>query len=259
MIIHFDGATGERRKELVKAISEATGGRISYKGAPSFDFEAGSFLIHKDGSVETDDFTDPKALGLLLHTLRAQGFIPLEGDWNEPEDPPAEKELTACMRTREMDGITLAFPKNSMDELAVTNLKKLIEGRGRLIRMALEVEALPVEEGEDMLRFPWLPATAPGELIHACAVLIAALIKLAKKQKRVVLTENETDNPKYAFRCFLLRLGFIGDEHKDARKLLLKGIPGNGASRHPGNTSPDTAIQFAPTSSGQPAAARSGE
>ena len=74
MIIHFEGATGERRKEMVKAISEATNGRISYKGAPSFDYEAGSFLIHKDGNVETDDFADPKALGLLLHTLRARGY-----------------------------------------------------------------------------------------------------------------------------------------------------------------------------------------
>lgn len=232
MIIHFEGATGERRKELVKEVSEAMNGRISYKGAPSFDYEAGSFLIHKDGSVETDDFADPKEIGILLHALRAQGFIPLEGDWNEPEDPPAGMELTACMSIPEVDGITLAFPKDGMDALSVSNLKRLIEGKGRLIRMALGVEALPVEEAEDVLRFPWLPGTAPSELTEACALLIAALIKLAKKQKRVVLTENETDNPKYAFRCFLLRLGFIGDEYKDARKLLMKGIPGNGSTRN---------------------------
>jgi hypothetical protein len=30
----------------------------------------------------------------------------------------------------------------------------------------------------------------------------------------------------------LLRLGFIGDEYKTARKLLMKGIPGNGSKRH---------------------------
>ena len=232
MIIHFEGATGERRKELVKAISEATNGRISYKGAPSFDYGVGGFLIHKDGGIETDDFADPKALGLLLHTLRAQGFIPQPGDWNEPEDPPAEKELTACMSVPGVEGITLIFPKNDMDDRAVSNLKKLIDGKGRLIRMALKAEALPVEEGEDVLRFPWLPATSPSELTEACALLIAALIKLAKKQRRVVLTEAETDNPKYAFRCFLLRLGFIGDEYKDARKLLMKGIPGNGSTRN---------------------------
>jgi hypothetical protein len=32
----------------------------------------------------------------------------------------------------------------------------------------------------------------------------------------------EVDNEKYAFRCFLLRLGFIGSDYKAERKILLK-------------------------------------
>ena len=32
---------------------------------------------------------------------------------------------------------------------------------------------------------------------------------------------------KYAFRCFLLRLGFIGNEYKAERKILLKNLSGN--------------------------------
>ena len=41
----------------------------------------------------------------------------------------------------------------------------------------------------------------------------------------------ETDNPKYTFRCWLLRLGFIGDEFATAREHLLKNLPGNAAWR----------------------------
>ena len=41
----------------------------------------------------------------------------------------------------------------------------------------------------------------------------------------------ETDNPKYTFRCWLLRLGFIGDEFATAREHLLKNLPGNSAWR----------------------------
>ena len=37
------------------------------------------------------------------------------------------------------------------------------------------------------------------------------------------------DNEKYAFRCFLLRLGFIGDEHKTSRKILLRNLSGSSA------------------------------
>lgn len=52
---------------------------------------------------------------------------------------------------------------------------------------------------------------------------------MAKTQKRVIAKEKETENDKYAFRCFLLRLGFIGDEYKTARKILLKNLTGSGA------------------------------
>ena len=44
----------------------------------------------------------------------------------------------------------------------------------------------------------------------------------------------ETDNPKYTFRCWLLRLGFIGDEFATAREHLLKHLPGNAAWRQAG-------------------------
>ena len=35
------------------------------------------------------------------------------------------------------------------------------------------------------------------------------------------------DNEKYAFRCFLLRLGLIGNEYKVTRKILMKNLSGN--------------------------------
>lgn len=42
-----------------------------------------------------------------------------------------------------------------------------------------------------------------------------------------------TDNPKYTFRCWLLRMGLIGDEFETCRLHLLKNLPGNAAWRHP--------------------------
>ena len=35
-----------------------------------------------------------------------------------------------------------------------------------------------------------------------------------------------------SFRCFLLRLGFIGKEYKTARKILLRNLTGNSAFRY---------------------------
>ena len=48
-------------------------------------------------------------------------------------------------------------------------------------------------------------------------------------QKRITATEKPVDNEKYAFRCFLLRLGFIGNEYKTQRKILLRNLTGSSA------------------------------
>ena len=52
---------------------------------------------------------------------------------------------------------------------------------------------------------------------------------MSKDLKRVNATEREVDNEKYAFRCFLLRLGFIGEDYKTERKILLRNLSGSSA------------------------------
>lgn len=52
--------------------------------------------------------------------------------------------------------------------------------------------------------------------------------KLDNLQK---LVEGKQTLMKHAFRCFLLRLGFIGDDSKAARRILLKKLSGNTAFR----------------------------
>ena len=51
---------------------------------------------------------------------------------------------------------------------------------------------------------------------------------MAKQQQRILATDKPVENEKYAFRCFLLRLGFIGEEHAETRKILLQNLSGNG-------------------------------
>lgn len=232
MTIHFEGAN-ERRKELVQALADATGCKAEYLGAPAFDYRVGDYIVHRDGSVEADDLMDTKEIGIALQALRGRGFIPLDGEWNRPEEAPTEQERLSCLNATHEDGIALSFPKDGLSAEAVANVKKLIAAKAPLIRLALEADELPVEEEEDRLTFPWLPTSAPREMIEATTYLIAAIIKLAKRLKRVTVAERETDNPRYAFRCFLLRLGFIGDGYKKLRRYLMKSIPGDGSKRHP--------------------------
>lgn len=57
-------------------------------------------------------------------------------------------------------------------------------------------------------------------------------IAVARNQKRITAKEKPAENEKYAFRCFLLRLGFIGTEYKGERKILLKNLSGSSAFKN---------------------------
>lgn len=70
-----------------------------------------------------------------------------------------------------------------------------------------------------------------GDKIAAYTQFISRLCDMARDVKKVSLKLTKTDNDKYAFHCFLLRLGFIGKEHKTARKILLRNLMGNSVFR----------------------------
>ena len=80
------------------------------------------------------------------------------------------------------------------------------------------------------MAFPWFTEVEP-ESAMAYTNFIAALCRMTKETKRVTATAKEVENEKYAFRCFLLRLGFIGAEYKKDRKILLQNLSGSAAFR----------------------------
>lgn len=68
--------------------------------------------------------------------------------------------------------------------------------------------------------------------LKAYIQLCLAMSDKAKKAKSARPKKNVTDNQKYAMRCWLLNLGFIGDEFKTARDVLTRNLTGNSAWRH---------------------------
>ena len=148
MTICFEGAK-ERRKELVQTLADASGIKAEYLGAPTFDYRIGDYIVHRDGSVEADDLLGNKETGMALHALRAHGFIPLDNKWIRMEKAPTEQETQACLTTPREDGIALSFPKDGLSAENIENVKKLIAAKAPLIKQALELDELPIEEEED--------------------------------------------------------------------------------------------------------------
>ena len=127
-------------------------------------------------------------------------------------------------------GLTVEIP---LDKVAVGNLTKLLDAKGNLIRKALGITDLRIEVLEDRVAFPWF-SQVDADSAAAYTHFISALCEMSRNAKRVTATEKPVDNEKYAFRCFLLRLGFIGSEYKAERKILLKNLSGFSAFKNGG-------------------------
>ena len=222
--------TGAKRKELVKTIADTTGARAKYMGMPTAAYEIDFFTVTKDGTLLFDDRADSEEVEQVLEAIAAAGFE-CEAHDGEERTTEEESKATDTAPQEETVGLTVGIP---LDKVAVGNLTKLLDAKGGLIKKALGVDVLPIEIQKDRVAFPWFPELPDADAVKAYTHFITALCEMSKNAKRVTVTEKKVDNEKYAFRCFLLRLGFIGSEYKTERKILLKNLTGSSAFKNGG-------------------------
>lgn len=213
-------AIGAERKRLVKAVSDWLGIPAKYCGAPTFNYEVDYLTVDRNGNLSFDDRTDSEVIERLLEHIYDEGFD-MDQSHTEEVIPEADESCAVC----------ISMPKHLFTDGSLENLKALIAAKGNLIKKALGVNDLPLKVTDTKVSFPWFPATPTPDEMKAYNTFICKLCEMARNQKRITATEKPTDNEKYAFRCFLLRLGFIGAEYKPARKILLRNLAGSSAFR----------------------------
>ena len=219
MTIYYHAAD---RKALVKAISEIIGAKPKYLGMPSVAYEIGYFTVDREGNLSFDDMAESDEVEKLIERLNEMGFIAEEQNTEQPDE---HSELKADS-IQTIENLTVSLP---IEKVSIENLTKLLEAKGSLIKKALGVEELQIEVGDETVTFPWFKNSMDADTAKVYTEFIAAICKMTKEQRRVTAKEKIADNEKYAFRCFLLRLGYIGDELKAARKILLKNLSGSSA------------------------------
>jgi len=238
MRIHYN-VPGKKRKELAQTIAVLLEADCRYKGVPTCAYEVDYFTIDKEGNLLFDDMADSEVIERLLEHLYDEGFESDISEYDSKQQEPViseEEPMEDCPPDYltpaenepqgETVGLTVAIP---LDKVAVGNLTNLLDAKGGLIKKALGIPATPIEIGEDRISFPWFEDGLDADEVKAYSHLIAALCEMSKNQKRISATEKAVDNEKYAFRCFLLRLGFIGNEYKTERKILLRNLSGSSA------------------------------
>ena len=193
-----------QRKALAQKIGELTGSEVKYLGVPSCGYQIGAYTLDKEAVLHGDELPDE-----IRSELQKAGYT--------AEDEPV--------------ALTISMPRDFFTEQSMNNLLQLIANKETLLKHALNTESLAVNECEETVEFPWFTVEKDGDG-DAYAKFITMFCEFAKNLQRVVNKPDASDNEKYAFRCFLLRLGMIGAEFKPARKVLLRRLTGSSAFRH---------------------------
>lgn len=241
------------RKEMVKKLGEFLGVKPKYLNVPTFAYEIvteeETYTIDRQGTI-----------------TNSAGEVKI---FEEIINPPEPEEETSVEQPAilELDGIEVTLPLEGHTGNTLRNLVNMLYSKQHLIMMAFETteplmaetypedlnekETSTIEEFRKALdelslkRIPGLTfdfeketftikletQNLDPERIAAFQDLAAFINQNAKKQKRAAFKRAQDDNPKYAFRTWLIRLGMNGPGYKTTRKVLLQNLEGSGAFR----------------------------
>ena len=221
------------KKILVKTVEEVTGEKAKYLGVPSCAYQIGDYTVERDGTLKWDINLDRQKGDAYLSgsvvgaCVRATGVTPKCLEQEHVEESAKDED----------GGFTVEIP---LEKVNTENLLKLLEAKGKLIKKALGVDNVEFIKTQESVIFTWFQGKDVKEdKILAYTKFISAICEMTMKQQRISAKEKEVTNEKYAFRCFLLRLGFIGKEYKSDRKILLKNLEGSSAFKN-GNKEDET-------------------
>jgi hypothetical protein len=222
---------GDKRKELVRALEDILGVKSEYMGVPTFAYRIGRVMVDRAGTV-IEEGSSTEAFQNVAIALGWRGFEP-EGGLEQvgKRTQGDERTITDSVAADSNDGFLLEIqmPIEMFTEKGLENLKRLVHAKGDLIKKAIGTDELPLNFEEETIGFPWFPLKGDADEVEHHEKFIEALCRMAINQKRVTAKAVKSENEKYDFRCFLLRLGFIGDDHKAFRRYYLRNLSGNAA------------------------------
>ena len=259
------------RKEIVAELEIKWGVKAKYLGAPSFAYEVGNYRVDKSGEVtciaelaekppgvDELQMTEGEELGLgKKRHADVQGETGMQAaDCLESIESDAAYPACAFL----LEGFSLAMLRNFLNMLS--SKEKLITAALALeqpmigAQLAEEIEAREIGDVDEFIsvwheleqgRAPGvklnaatrtlrleMPKQTPTEKeMEAFSVLMVFMVNFAKSIKSASRKPAQHENPKFAFRTWLTRLGMNGDEYKAVRKVLLAKLAGNSAFRSP--------------------------
>ncbi len=189
--------TGNKRKQLVNALSQITNCPATYLGVPSCAYAVGEYTISRLGEVE------PTPSDEIRLALEGKGFT----------------------GTEQNNGTIIEIPRADLTDLALTNFQNMVTSKRAILRRSLKLNnTLPYDITPDALIIRWFENTPPTD---SAKKLVKAMIRHAKYSKRISPEPIPPENPRYSMRAFLYALGFSGSEFHDLRMEFIGHLPGD--------------------------------
>lgn len=195
---------GQRRKKLVMLIATYTKQKAEYQYAPTYAYKIGKYQVDQHGTLSSPVNIPDN----LLEYLTNLGFI-------------ATKIIQ----------LNISYPRDTFSEQSLDNLRHLVWAKSQLIKDAFGIQSLHIIVDDQQVSFDWFDKVNPDEAA-AYQQFVDKLVQYAQNHRRILSEPREENNEKYAFRCFLLRLGFIGTKYKAQRKVLLRNLTGSAAFKN---------------------------
>jgi len=252
------------RKEMVKRIGEHFGVKPLYLNVPTFAYEIRTvdetYTVDRVGNI-----TNAQGEKLTLEEILNPPVV------SEPENVIVEENEMEADSLGKVEGFELTLPMTDHTEGTLQNLINMISSKQHLLTLAFEglkvfvsntlaekLEGQNIKDLEGLKRalenlqdeLPGLEFDFENQRITftlqkenetdeektAFKELIILMNQYAKTLKRASYKQAQDDNPKYALRTWLIRIGMNGPEYKQTRKTLLKNLEGSGAFRKVGES-----------------------
>ncbi|WP_407312075.1 hypothetical protein [Desulfosporosinus sp. SB140] len=241
--------TGLERKQIATVIAKGFIESVEYQGVPTFAYRTTSgWTIDRDSVITSPEIplTSKDTLHKVLDALKA-AEVTAEGDGT------VTLSLDDHNGNALRNAINLIWSKQKL-------LKKSFDWQADIVPESLvsAINAVPIDTLEEFadvvndgidkglivgdsnldfdltartISFSFIKGTLGYEEVLAFITFCQKLSEQAKQQKFSSTKQKEAVNEKYSLRCFLLKLGFIGEDYKTERRILLQRLDGNPAFR----------------------------
>lgn len=237
--LKFD-ITGITKKQAAEVIADYFNTEYDYSSGHERYSVKDSFerlwIVNTADDIESEKMMNEKRIkGNFFYQTKITTPLLYERNMNSVEDILRNLELKGAFvndttkLTVNLDAMGLQSTQKFKE-----NLERIQKSKEKLLLKVLDTDFNSIADtskiaDENMISFPIFKSTLNFDNVKSYIQLSQGIANYADRTKTISEKENLSPNDKFVMRTWLVRLGLVGEECKEAQKLFTKGLEGNSA------------------------------